>query len=278
MRRRGFGGIANASHEGWGFDVLNRQGTSVQRCKTQAHGFRHWDLEDLRDASDLVLAQLASGGSTFLLRAWCGNRLELETDATHFGFVMRSSTELSSQSGTFRLRGGMYWESPSAASVSGDGCGIVVSEFGYRGLFQLGGPVEKVGRLKYIDGCSDTLLLSPVIKGEACLNLLYLPRDTDQTAHTHPSFRAGLVFSGSGVCRTDEKTIPLRAGSVFVIEADQLHAFQTQSDPLVVIAFHPDSDFGPSHDDHPMVNRTVVDGVSASKMSYDERGIDRDEI
>lgn len=33
-----------------------------------------------------------------------------------------------------------------------------------------------------------------------------------------------------------------------------------------VIAYHPDSDFGPQDEDHPMVNRTIVDGVSASKL------------
>jgi hypothetical protein len=35
---------------------------------------------------------------------------------------------------------------------------------------------------------------------------------------------------------------------------------------LDVFAFHPDSDFGPAADDHPMVNRTVVGGVPASLL------------
>ena len=33
-----------------------------------------------------------------------------------------------------------------------------------------------------------------------------------------------------------------------------------------MIAFHPDSDFGPAPEDHPMINRTMVDGVSASRL------------
>jgi hypothetical protein len=33
-----------------------------------------------------------------------------------------------------------------------------------------------------------------------------------------------------------------------------------------VVAYHPDSDFGPQDEDHPMINRTIVDGVSASKI------------
>jgi len=33
-----------------------------------------------------------------------------------------------------------------------------------------------------------------------------------------------------------------------------------------VIAFHPDSDFVPQDEDHSMINRTMVDGVSANKL------------
>ena len=33
-----------------------------------------------------------------------------------------------------------------------------------------------------------------------------------------------------------------------------------------VIAYHPDSDFGPQDEDHPMINRTIVDGVQASRI------------
>ena len=45
------------------------------------------------------------------------------------------------------------------------------------------------------------------------------------------------------------------------------HAFETpEGSELDVVAFHPDSDFGPAPKDHPMVNRTIVDGVSASQL------------
>jgi hypothetical protein len=37
---------------------------------------------------------------------------------------------------------------------------------------------------------------------------------------------------------------------------------------LRVIAYHPDSDFGPTHEDHPMINRTMVGGVSASELPH----------
>ena len=36
---------------------------------------------------------------------------------------------------------------------------------------------------------------------------------------------------------------------------------------MCVIAYHPDSDFGPTDDDHPMVNRTIVDGVPVNQSN-----------
>jgi len=33
-----------------------------------------------------------------------------------------------------------------------------------------------------------------------------------------------------------------------------------------VIAYHPDSNFGATDIDHPMINRTMVNGVSASEL------------
>ena len=65
---------------------------------------------------------------------------------------------------------------------------------------------------------------------------------------------------------------------MFVIEPHGLHSFRNVDQSLTVIAFHPDSDFGPRHDDHPMVNRTIVDGVSASQLSLAERRVDEDEL
>ena len=30
--------------------------------------------------------------------------------------------------------------------------------------------------------------------------------------------------------------------------------------------FHPDTDYGPTHENHPMLNRTIVEGVSAREI------------
>lgn len=218
-----------------------------------------------------LLQELLDGEHLFRVSAWSNSKLSLAEGATHFGFIHSGRSELLGASGCFPLLPGMYFSQPGGAQVGGEGCGLVISQIGYRGLFQVGGPIEPTGRLQYIDGCSDTLLISPVVKGEACLNLLVIPPHTAQTAHTHPSFRAGLIASGSGHCQLRNARVPLEMGDVFVIEPDGIHSFHTTDDSLTVIAFHPDSDFGPHRDNHPMVNRTIVGGVSAAKLSLTER-------
>jgi hypothetical protein len=151
----------------------------------------------------------------------------------------------------------MYFAVPGELHVQ-QGTGIVVTRLGYHGFFHLGGPIEPVGRLRYIDGCTDSLLIAPVLRGDPCLNLLHLPPGTRQTPHTHPSVRIGLVVRGAGRCVTPAGSVALVPGLAFIIRASALHCFHTQDEPLVVLAYHPDSDFGPTHDDHPMINRTVV--------------------
>lgn len=141
---------------------------------------------------------------------------------------------------------------------------MMVEATDYVGLNLFGGPVEKVGRFRYIDGCSDSLLIPPVRKGDPCLNHLHFPAGIRQTPHTHPSVRTGLVLRGSGECivpATD--AIPLRPGNIFIIPTNSTHSFNTSANTMDVIAFHPDSDAGMTDDDHPMINRTIVDGVSA---------------
>ena len=53
----------------------------------------------------------------------------------------------------------------------------------------------------------------------------------------------------------------LDKGSVFLIDAQELHAFRTDlsREPMDIIAFHPDSDWGPTDQAHPMINRTLFE-------------------
>ena len=151
---------------------------------------------------------------------------------------------------------------PVPASVVG-GRGMAITHRAHRGLFCVGGPAEPVGRLRYIDGCSDTVLVSPVVRGDPCLNLLHLPVGTVQTDHDHPSIRVGLILSGRGVCVLDAgDPLDLAPGVVFFLPAGTTHRFEASSSELRLVAWHPDSDVGPCDDDHPMLNRTLRPGTT----------------
>ncbi len=175
--------------------------------------------------------------------------------ATHFGYVANGPSVLSCAAGTFTLQTGMYFSVVDRMSLTG-GRGVVATRRQQQGLFSLGGPIERTGRLKYIDGCSDTLLLNPPRLGDACFNLLVLPPNTRQRMHDHPSVRVGVVADGHGRCLTPEGETALAPGTVFSIPAGTRHCFHTDESAMRVLAYHPDSDFGPQDDDHPMKNKT----------------------
>ena len=75
-----------------------------------------------------------------------------------------------------------------------------------------------------------------------------------------------MIVSGSGTCRTPDADFPLEAGMTFEIAPGGLHSFHTSEESLRVIAWHPDSDCGPQHEDHPMINRTIINGTSAAEL------------
>ncbi|HRX69895.1 MAG: cupin domain-containing protein [Candidatus Competibacteraceae bacterium] len=190
---------------------------------------------------------------------WLENALLLPADATCYGMVTTGQAQLRDlEAGRFDLCRGMFFTVPNVSSVQG-GSGLVIVLAGYRGLRQIGGPLEATGRLRYIDGCSDTLLICPPRWGEPCLNHLHIPPHTDQTPHTHPSVRIGVIMGGTGECRTPDGVYPLQPGIGWYIPTGYQHSFFTQDEALDVVAWHPDSDFGPHDEDHPMINRTIIE-------------------
>lgn len=227
--------------------------------------FQHWseyndtliDLVDDGDGRRSALAGLTVGEDDSYAIGRLGD--------TAFGFVYGGMVEIDAGR-QWTLGDGQYFCLPCPLVFDGiEGftarvlCAI---RLGYRGLPQVGGPVEQLGRLRYIDGCSDTLLVCPPVIGEPCLNFLHFPGGTDQTQHTHPSARMGIVARGHGWCDTPDESVALTPGLIFHIPKDGLHKFRTEPDQIMdVIAYHPDSDWGPQHDTHPMVNRTLVGGA-----------------
>lgn len=195
---------------------------------------------------------------TLQVWGWAEESLTLPFGATAYGMVTVGQTVLrDAETGPFGLGAGMFFVLPDGGVVHG-GRGLAITVSGYRGLRQIGGPLETAGRLRYIDGCSDTLLICPPRLGDPCLNHLHIPPHTDQTPHTHPSARIGVILRGTGECRTPDGVYPLRPGMGWYIPTGSLHSFFTRDEALDVVAWHPDSDFGPRDDDHPMINRTVI--------------------
>jgi quercetin dioxygenase-like cupin family protein len=193
----------------------------------------------------------------------------LDEPGTLFGFVWKGIARFCFDGLSKTVMPGEYFSFPYQERLSADGnaIGFSVLRPDYHGLTSVGGPVEERGRLKYIDGCSDTLLIPPPLKGDPCFNLLHFPRDIDQTKHTHPTIRAGFIHAGAGFCHTSEAVEKLLPGKIFVLYPEAVHAFSTRGTAgMTLTVFHPDSDFGPTHDEHPMLNRTMVSGVSAKHL------------
>jgi hypothetical protein len=181
-----------------------------------------------------------------------------------YGFVGQGEIVLQGENGfTHTIGAGGFFSTRNGlhAQLRPNSVMIVAQALGFVGMPSAGGPIESMGRLRYIDGCSDTLLIAPQLKGNPCFNHLHFPVGIDQTEHTHPSTRFGYVHGGMGRCVTPLGNTELVPGLIFWIPKEGLHKFVTFTDHMDVIAYHPDSDFGPTHDDHPMVNRTLVDGT-----------------
>lgn len=141
---------------------------------------------------------------------------------------------------------------------------VVFQRLDYTGMDNIG-TIEHEGRLNYIDGCKDTLLFQPIKFGLPCLNALFMPNGVHQTMHTHPSTRAGIILEGKAVCVTPQAEYSLSPGMIFYLPTDGLHKFRTDyaGSSLKLSAYHPDSDVGPTDDNHAMINRTIVEGKSA---------------
>ncbi len=217
------------------------------------------------------LQGLVERNARFSLWRWTGEDVAPDPKGTHYGVVTDGDVELdcslNGSSHRFRLSRDMVFCVPGRLALNGVGSVVGITHAdAARGFFRIAGPIEAEGRLRYIDGCTDSLVVAPQRRGDPCLNHLHFPSGIHQTAHTHPSFRAGVVLRGRGHCDGELGRLPLESGNTFHIPANTPHRFLTTDSTMDIVAFHPDSDYGPTHDDHPMINRTLVDGVSARHL------------
>lgn len=192
--------------------------------------------------------------------------LKLASGATHFGYVISGSAKLRLKDGRhYDLIQGMYFSVPNECMIEG-GEGIVFSKSDFHGVFLLGGPLCEDSTLEYLPGCVDSILIPPIFRGDPCLNFLNTTKGTLQPVHTHPSYRIGFVISGYGWEVSDAPKIitELKVRDIFFVAPWQEHAFETRDADLKFIVFHPNSDYGPTKDDHPLINQTFVNGHRAN--------------
>lgn len=181
--------------------------------------------------------------------------------STTYGFVIDGSVKL--PQGKVADKGEYFCYTESELECMVDGTAVFFSRIGFKGQPMVGGPLEERGRLAYIDTCSDSLLIYPPRMGDPSVSVLFFPPNIDQTYHIHPSLRFGVVVSGKGLACLEpkgenERHIPLTPGVAFCLDEGEVHRFSTQEEPMVVIAYHPDGDWGPTDQNHTMLNRTYT--------------------
>ena len=152
----------------------------------------------------------------------------------------------------------MYACCPGPTTFDGHARLLVASRMDYKGIFLAGGPIERQGRLRYIDGCTSTVLLGPPAVGAPCLSHLHIPAQAKQPSRPYPCVRVGMITKGTGCCVTPETEHNLIPGMFFVLKANQEHAFHTEEDPLDVVMYQPNTDKSPTDINHPMLNNTLL--------------------
>ncbi|HVY47279.1 MAG TPA: hypothetical protein VHB21_15430, partial [Minicystis sp.] len=177
-----------------------------------------------------------------------GERRAGAATSTSYAFVLDGRARFRAGDLEFASGAGGFACLPGEVEIEAGGRVVVIERLGFRGVPTCGA-IEDKGRLAYIDGCSDTILCMPPRQGDPVFNHLHFPRGIEQSQHTHPSIRLGVVARGEGFAfargpGSAKWQEPLAAGSVFLLEAHEPHAFSTLESgaEMDVIAFHPDSD------------------------------------
>lgn len=151
----------------------------------------------------------------------------------------------------------------------GDGIFVVIERFGFN-CINTKVQWEEQGRLSYIDGCTDSMLIPPPRYGDPSLNYLHFPVGIDQSQHRHPDIRAGVIVGGRGTAYANHGykggagheqswAKDLEVGDFFILPENELHSFKTnKGEEMEVIAYHPSTDGGPTDQSHAMLNRTYL--------------------
>lgn len=186
---------------------------------------------------------------------------------TTYGYVLNGECNVIANGQVWHLKDGNYFAVHGIGAIDSASDNMqmwTVARLGYKCMPMMG-QVETNGRLSYIDGCSDSVLVSMPRYGDPVLNYLHFPTGILQTQHTHPSIRMGVVIGGGGQAWQEKGNYhdgwekPLSKGCMFMLEEQELHSFKTTDSFMDIIAYHPDSDTGPTDENHSMINRTYID-------------------
>jgi len=116
-----------------------------------------------------------------------------------------------------------------------------------------------MGNLSYIDGGTNTTAVNPGRLGDPVINYVHFPAGMQQTLHTHPSHRVGIVLKGTGKVELDDREFLLKQGDVFFLQRNVLHNFMCPyNEDVVLFVFAPDSGTGPTDEVNPLKIRTYV--------------------
>lgn len=143
----------------------------------------------------------------------------------------------------------------------GHGTVVVIEYMGLRLLESRYYVQDKLGmgNLNYIDGGTNTTAVNPGRLGDPVINYVHFPAGMQQTLHTHPSHRVGMVLKGRGLVELDDSEFPLDTGDVFFMRRNVLHNFMCPyNEDVVLFVFAPDSGTGPTDEVNPLKIRTYV--------------------
>ena len=143
----------------------------------------------------------------------------------------------------------------------GSGTAVIIEYMGLRLLESRYYVQDKLGmgNLSYIDGGTNTTAINPGRLGDPVINYVHFPAGMQQTLHTHPSHRVGMVLRGRGRVELDHGNFELAAGEVFFMQRNVLHNFTCPyNEDLVLYVFAPDSGTGPTDEVNPLKIRTYV--------------------
>ena len=204
---------------------------------------------DMRNTMYPSMANLLQDQESFAQPAW----------STCYGIVLSGTVRLNNNKTAVAHE---YFcsinNSDKPQDIESSGTVALFTRLGFLGQNSIGGPIEKTGRLSYIDGCSDSVLIYPPRQGDPSFNLLVFPANIDQTFHLHPSIRLGIVVSGNGISSLKTQNVPLDCGTMFCLEPQEIHRFKTQESGMRIVIYHPDGSWGPTDHDHVMINRTYL--------------------